>query len=241
MKSVESEIEEIIQDHIKAPERYIVGYSFLGGLLPKEYESLQYGITVGMRLDDAIIDRITDGPTREYVNLYHEANSLLDRMGKEIQDAMLKSGSKAVLIKSTLSDEEIDELPEYEEVLAVDFPHKTAATRSGLGWIGKTALFVSKEHGPRLRLVTVLTDKELAVGEPVEESLCGDCDICVKKCPAQAASGRQWTAGMKREHFFDAFSCRRTANALAKKRVGVGDSICGICVAVCPFGKKDKV
>src|ERR1019366_2714391 len=34
------------------------------------------------------------------------------------------------------------------------FAHKTAATRAGLGWIGKTGLFVSPEAGTKLRLAT---------------------------------------------------------------------------------------
>ncbi|RJP22535.1 MAG: hypothetical protein C4520_07975 [Candidatus Abyssobacteria bacterium SURF_5] len=41
--------------------------------------------------------------------------------------------------------------------LLSDFPHKLAATKAGLGWIGKNALFVSAELGCGLRLATVLT------------------------------------------------------------------------------------
>ena len=63
------------------------------------------------------------------------------------------------------------------------FPHKTAATQAGLGWIGKTALFVSPRLGPRLRLATVFTDAELPVGEPVTEGRCGSCRRCVDACP----------------------------------------------------------
>jgi len=38
-----------------------------------------------------------------------------------------------------------------------------AATRAGLGWIGKTGLFVSPEGGPKVRLATVFTDLDLDV------------------------------------------------------------------------------
>ena len=33
------------------------------------------------------------------------------------------------------------------------------ATRAGLGWIGKTDLFISKDIGARLRLVSILIDR----------------------------------------------------------------------------------
>ena len=38
------------------------------------------------------------------------------------------------------------------------FAHKTAATQAGLGWIGKTAQFVSARFGPAVRLTTVFLD-----------------------------------------------------------------------------------
>ena len=45
------------------------------------------------------------------------------------------------------------------------FASKTAATRAGLGWIGKTALLVTPEWGPAVRLGTVFTYAALGAGE----------------------------------------------------------------------------
>jgi len=41
------------------------------------------------------------------------------------------------------------------------FSHKIAATQAGLGWIGKTAVFVSARFGAAVRLTTVFTDLPL--------------------------------------------------------------------------------
>ncbi len=113
-----------------------------------------------------------------------------------------------------------------------------AATRAGLGWIGKTDLFVSEQFGPRLRLATVLTDRPLGpVGTPVEKSRCGNCTLCVDACPAGAATGISWYAGLDRDAFFDARRCRESCRKLSKSALNEDISLCGICVAVCPVGR----
>ena len=226
----------IIEKH--TPNEYIIGYSYLEGLVPKKYKDLAYGISIGIKLNDKIIDGITNGPTVKYAKHYNEINTILNDIGKDIRRMLKRKGYKAEMIKSTLSEKEETKYPDYYETLSVEFSHKTAATRSGLGWIGKSALFISPHFGPRVRLVTVLTDFHLPLGTPVKSSLCGACEICVKKCPAQAANGKNWSPSMSREDFFDAHKCRTKANELTKLHVGQNDTICGICVAVCPIGKK---
>jgi epoxyqueuosine reductase len=113
-----------------------------------------------------------------------------------------------------------------------------AATRAGLGWIGKTALFISKKFGPRLRLVTILIDHPIeCANSPIEESRCGKCRVCVEKCPAQAANGKSWNINLDRDEFFNAFKCREKCRELAWKHLKQRISICGLCVSVCPMGK----
>ncbi len=113
------------------------------------------------------------------------------------------------------------------------FSHKMAATRAGLGWIGKCDLFVSRELGPAVRLWSVLTDAPLAVGQPVTESECGDCTVCVDACPVGAANGRLWSAGLEREEFFDVFACHRSCRERERAK-GVDRGGCAVCMAVCP-------
>ncbi|MGQ9629003.1 MAG: 4Fe-4S double cluster binding domain-containing protein [bacterium] len=142
-------------------------------------------------------------------------------------------GFRAHPLPATLEEGEVD--PRF---LAAPFPHKTAATRSGLGWIGKSALLITPQYGPRVRLATILTDMPLDVGTPIEGSRCGDCDLCVRACPASAISGNEWRAGRPREEFYDARACRDMARKLSGEMIGEDVAICGICIAACPVGKE---
>jgi len=124
------------------------------------------------------------------------------------------------------------------KTLSTRLPHKTAATRAGLGWIGKCALLVTKPFGSAVRITTVLTDAKLSGGAPIDSSKCGKCTICVDACPSLAPSGKNWQVDLHRDSFFDAFACRKTARELAAKRVGIHETLCGICIAVCPWTQK---
>jgi len=191
---------------------------------------LPVGICLGVRLNPDVISHIADGPTREYAALYERVNLLLDELAQMCSQFLNKRGFRAVPFQASgyISD---------HGDLSTSLPHKTVATRSGIGWIGKCALLVTESYGSAVRFNTVLTDAPLPFGTPVEASLCGDCSSCVQACPVHAPSGDEWQPGLPRDTFYDAYSCRRTARAQAV-RVGIDHPICGICIAVCPYTQR---
>jgi epoxyqueuosine reductase QueG len=105
-----------------------------------------------------------------------------------------------------------------------------------LGWIGKAAILVTPKHGPRVRLVTVFTDMPLQTGEPITRCRCGDCTECVEACPGGVISGQLWEAGMPREAMIDAHLCQAASHRVTLERTGQKGP-CGMCVAVCPWGR----
>ena len=132
---------------------------------------------------------------------------MLDAAADGLVAALRKQGSEALGAAATI----YSDMPESGDWLAAGvFAHKTAATRAGLGWIGKTGLFVSPEAGPKVRLATVFTDLELDVGVPVTEGRCGGCHGCLDACPAGAGRDVAWRAGMARDLLFDAAACGPT-------------------------------
>jgi epoxyqueuosine reductase len=122
--------------------------------------------------------------------------------------------------------------------LISDFSHKTAATKAGLGWIGKNALFVSKEFGCGMRMASVLTDAPLIPGSPVTENHCGKCIECVKACPYSAIKGATWYPGISREELLDAFLCSEKREE-HMARLGYKHP-CGLCIKACPTGARKK-
>jgi epoxyqueuosine reductase len=115
------------------------------------------------------------------------------------------------------------------------FTHKMAATSAGLGWVGKNGLLISPDFGPRLSLATVLTDAPLQVGTPVERSLCGDCGLCMKFCPSDAITGEEWS---RHEPFPELMRMDRCASHKKKIKALYGKPNCGLCINICPYGRK---
>ena len=119
-----------------------------------------------------------------------------------------------------------------------DFPHKTAATRAGLGWIGRHCQLITRKYGSWIRLGTVFTDMAIPCGPPVERSFCGRCLRCVEACPAKALKGNAWYPGLPREEILEAEACDLWKKEhYFKYHKG---HVCGICSAVCPYGLKVK-
>ena len=184
-----------------------------------------------MPLPAGTVRGIEHGPTREYFEQYHELNALLDHLAETVAAYLTKQGFRALPQTSTVVVESADH--------RTAMPHKTCATRAGLGWIGKSALLVTSEYGPAVRLTSVLTDAEFdETAEPVNESRCGGCTNCKDACPGQAIQGALWQVGTPREALVDVAKCRPAARKLAWEMVGEEITLCGKCIEVCPYTRR---
>ena len=116
------------------------------------------------------------------------------------------------------------------------FNHKMAATSAGIGWIGKNGLLISPDQGPRLSLATVLTDAPLRPDTPVERCLCGDCTLCIDHCPSHAITGGAWS---RHDPFVELVKLDTCRDHKAGKRKTEGKPNCGLCINICPYGRKE--
>lgn len=207
-----------------------IGFSYVSKQLPDELKHLKSAITVMVRLSDQIIDDIKNEPTHTYFHHYRTVNFLIDQITLKTTLLLQDCGYYAMAIPASQT------VKTGKERYTAVFQHKTAATRAGLGWIGKNGLLITPEFGPRIRMGTVLTDMELPYGEPIEESRCGECMECVKNCPAMALHGANWKAGMERKVIVDAHACSTYMHD-EYRHIGRG-SVCGICIKSCPVGSK---
>jgi len=208
----------------------LVGFADLRELPAEIRNGLPSAVSIAVALDPEIVSEVPNGPRQEYADLYRRVNRFLDQLAEAAAEFLRARGYGAVPLAPTGT--RVD-----PETLSTRLPVKTAATRAGLGWIGKMALLVTEEHGPAVRLATVLTDAELPAGEPINTSRCGECRACVEVCPSQASTDTLWEAGMAREELFDAFACRNATRERAE-RFGISGPSCGLCVAVCPWTQR---
>jgi epoxyqueuosine reductase QueG len=191
--------------------------------------AISLGITLPHDIVDQQPNRFSSTVAMNYRHhAYDVINQRLDQTSSQLTGALQREGYRSLPIPATQHDT-------YNDNLYGIFSHKMAARLSGLGWIGKCCLLVTPEVGPRVRWVTVLTDAPLKIaGRPMEER-CGDCRECVEICPTKAFTGEPFREEDPREIRFDAHKCYKYLNKL-KKTSALG--ICGMCLYVCPYGKK---
>jgi epoxyqueuosine reductase QueG len=128
----------------------LVGFANIKNYDLKIDKKFKSGISIAVALDPQIIKDITEGPTLAYYDEYKKVNKKLDFLSDMISSLINDRGYNAENWGAT-----DDRIYGYH---MTELPHKTMATLSGLGWIGKCALLITKEFGAAIRLTTVLTD-----------------------------------------------------------------------------------
>ena len=213
----------------------LVGFADMSPERSLPYAGLTRAISIAVQLTPEIIEAVRQGPTAEYAVEYERVNARLNQIASTTCARVQALGHRAESFPATIHGALLED-PAYQRDLCVAFQHKTAATRAGLGWIGKAAILVTPEHGPRVRLVTVFTDMPLQTGEPITRCRCGDCTECVEACPGSVIRGQSWEVGMPREALIDVHLCHAASHRVTLQHAGQ-QGPCGICVAVCPWGR----
>ncbi|MCX6683294.1 MAG: 4Fe-4S dicluster domain-containing protein [Methanoregula sp.] len=188
-------------------------------------------VAIGMGLQDSLVDLLRDkdpgGAIVYRHNSYDVVNQMLDQIGVRVANVLQRAGHSAFPVPASKRTD--------DDHISGIFSQKLAAHLAGLGWIGKSCLLVTPEHGPRVRWVTVLTDAPLhPTGSPIEQQ-CGACTACVDICPQHAFTGRSFNRNEPREARYDAAACDRYFREMEKKK---SVAVCGLCLYVCPYGKK---
>ena len=223
------EQQEIISQALIGNGASRVGFGDVSDLPAELTSGLPVAISIVAKYGGRIANNLEDEPAyhAHLVELLTSRERLMDQALAILKGWRFKAAAVPVdiLVKSR----------EHLASLRV-FPHKTAATRAGLGWIGKSALLITPEFGPRLGLATVLTNAPFKTAEPVVSENCGECRLCVDACPYGAIHGLNWKLGISREELFDPFLCNDKRAEFIPK---LGrKSNCGLCIQACPIGRK---
>jgi epoxyqueuosine reductase QueG len=195
-----------------------------GGFLAQFPRAVSHGFVLADGTVDTLAHHKNVAALSNYwYYVYQIVNPRIDSISLMLAQSLGEAGFQAFIVPSSQT---VDKTR-----LAGVFSHKLAAHLAGLGWIGKSALLITPEHGPRVRWGTVLTDAPLETGTPMDE-MCRDCDACVKGCPAHAFTGQAFDKPRTRSEIFAAEACD---SYLGKREAQ--HRACGMCVYICPFGR----
>jgi epoxyqueuosine reductase QueG len=167
---------------------------------------------------------LESAPSIHYHELYKTINTLLDMHGYRLSEWLTREGFPSAWIPR----DGYGSISILKENPIAFFSHRHAALLAGLGTFGINNTLLTREFGPRVRFVSVITSADIPPDPIISESLCTRCMQCVKICPVKALSGRTYPEGLT-----DKFACAARSEALFKRSI----SPCGLCIKVCPVGR----
>lgn len=191
-------------------------------------KGFQFAISFAIPMNPKIMVSIRKGPNQKYATEYARVNNHINQLSAALAAAIEDRGFESKPLAASVRSDPVN--------IRGDFPQKTAATRAGLGWIGRHCQLITRQFGSWIRLGTVFTDLELPDGPPADKNFCGRCMRCVEACPAKALKGNAWYPGLPREEILDVQACDRWKKEHYFQYHNGHN--CGICSAVCPYGLK---
>ena len=113
---------------------------------------------------------------------------------------------------------------------------RAGAERSGVGFIGKNTMLITRTHGSWVVLGTLVTDVEIEP-TPTLDAGCGSCTLCIDACPTDALRADE-------PGVLDATRClsywTQTAAPIPEDVMdALGDRVygCDICQDACPWNR----
>lgn len=197
-----------------------VGYADVGGIA-SEFIDLPNGISLVLKLPKTAMDYVNDDDYSKYWACFHGKVDELSDIALKGEEYIKNLGYDAFAL--TMTRNECD----MKKLLSI-LPYKTIATKSGLGWIGRSALFVTPEYGSAVVLGGILTDMPLEFGNPITDSKCDDCENCQNACPVDAINPQKWNDRLNREDIIDIETCFEYI--MDQYKAGLG---CTKCMSEC--------
>ena len=209
---------EVLKDYLIGEGISKVGFTKVN---LSEFPSLDYGVALVLKLPRQAIQLLLDDDFMRYWKIFHNQIDILTDIALKAESLIKDNGYDAFAL--TMQRNECD-----MEKLLSKLPYKTLATTSGLGWIGRSALFVCEEYGSAVALSGILTDMPLDVGQPITDSYCDDCEECQKACPVDAINPKKWNSRLNRSDIIDIESC--SEYVIDQFKSGLG---CSKCLSNC--------
>jgi len=207
----------------------LVGFGDISCLNASIAEGFPVAISIGLKYEESIVENLL----QDEESFHRHMTALNDRLDQLLRLAEGRLADWGYPFKTVRLAAPIKDNQALRELRI--FPHKTAATLAGLGWVGKNAQLITPKHGPRIRLGTILTRAAFQTAKPIVKSACGTCSLCAEACIYGAIQNVGWTPGIETEKMVDIYLCNQKRMdfipTLGRKHS------CAYCIRVCKFGR----
>lgn len=167
-------------------------------------------------------------PSMIYQELYDTSNRVLDEMAYKLTNFIVTELHYKALFFPRDCYYSIETLLKKP---CASFSHVVAAYYAGVGTFGDSHNLITKEFGPRLRIVSILTDAPIEPDEQLKENLCIHCKRCLKVCPIQCLKENG-----KDLYAYDKVACTQHHVDIKNENHWP----CGMCINACPVGEDMK-
>ena len=172
---------------------------------------------------------IASTPSMVYQELYDTTNRVLDDIAYKLAGYITAELGYRAMYFPRDCYYDINTLLDKPEAA---FSHVIAGYYAGLGTIGDSRNLITKEFGPRVRLVSVITDAPMPADDMIGEDLCLHCGKCARECPSGCFS-----QGGGSVYDMDKDACTKYHIELKKQKHWP----CGVCAGVCPVGEDARL
>jgi len=117
-------------------------------------ERFPFAISWAVPMNPQIMAGIRKGPNQAYADEYSRVNNRINELSVELAAEIKCRGFRSKSLAVSERSDKVD--------IKGDFPHKTAATKAGLGWVGRNCQLITRPFGSWIRLGTVFTDSEIS-------------------------------------------------------------------------------
>ena len=167
-------------------------------------------------------------PSVLYQEQYDTSNRMMDDMAYKLAKyLMVEKGQRVFFFPRDC----YDNIKVLLKNPAAAFSHVVAGYYSGMGTIGDSHNLITKEFGPRIRIVSVITDAVIEPDDKVDNNLCIHCKKCLKMCPANCFSENNGEI-----YDMDKDKCTKYHIELVEQHHWP----CGYCATFCPVGEDLK-